>query len=266
MKEGDIIIFKYEGTTLKYTVYRGVHGYFLNSESGDLNRKIFILLKIEDRFAFCGNIIGYKITNTGVDFPVIDNLENLEKIVNALYQRIIDISIPKFKKGEKVKIVPKCGSRSDYPFLYTQEMEKLVNITDTIVNINKVSIGVLKQIIYLEKYQEPFTYCLQNHLFAWASAMLEPVNEDEAEGETKKTISEPHDLSVMQKESVEIYDTTKADSILLPPKLAKTDINTQTVTFGNIKTTTGTISFEEEKDSNIDYKLNFTVNSLDFKK
>ena len=56
----------------------------------------------------------------------------------------------------------------------------------------------------------------------------------------------------------------KADNILRFPELPKADINTQTVTFGNIKTTTGTIPFKEEKNSSIDYKLNFNVKPLKF--
>lgn len=357
MKENDIIVFKYEGTTLSYKVVQNIdHNTYYLSCCGVKNDKIFDLLGISDRFSFCSAIVGYTLTNTSVAFPEVNTSKDLEKIVDALYQRIIDISTPKFKEGEMVKILPKDGSELSYPNGYVIEMTRFANSTDTIANVNKMSVDLLKRCISLEKYQEPFGYCLQDHSFVWTSAMLESANKDEikkeevlppkfnigdkvkikmldlhchygvylssdmlqycgqefvirnhrretklqnekcdgyvyslkniyfwvwssdmlekCENTTKHeldtapwTTSEPRDLSVMQKESVELYDAIKTNSIPLSSISSEADIITQTITLGNIKATisgASTIPLEEEKDSSVDYKLNFTVNSLDF--
>lgn len=321
MKVNDKIVFKYNGTTLNYKVVQNIyHNTYYLSGCDVKNDKIFDLLGISDRFSFCSAMVGYTLTNTCVTFPEVKTLEDLEKIVNALYQRIIDISTPKFEEGAIVKILPKDGFSLDYPFGYTSTMEEFANTTTTICGLEKIlSVDALKDCIDFEKYEEPFHYVLKGNEFTWASSMLESANEDE----TKKEEVLPPKFNIGEKVKIKMLDLhrhygvylssdmlqycgqefvivnhrretklqnekcdgyvyslkniygwvwssdmlEKIDSIvLLPPELPKTDINTQTVTFGNIKTTTGTVSFKEEKDSSIDYKLNFTVDSLDFKK
>lgn len=353
MKLKDRIVFKYNGTPLNYTVEKHI-GYYLYC-SGEPNDKIFHLLSIPDKFSFCENIIGHSIENSikeSLTFPEVNNLEDLEKIVDALYQRIIDLSTPKFKVGDKVKILPKSKGIQDYPCSYVPQMEKFSDTTTIIKHVQKISVTRLKNYISLAKYEEPFYYLLKDIGFNWTSAMLESVSkiedkkedvsprkfnignkvkvktlnkedsygvylntnmlqycgkefvivdfqemlggsnvkcdgyryslngitnwvwtsdmlaksEDDTEDALGITLGEPHDLSVMQKEYVELYDTIKDGSIFSPLESTKADTNTQIDTFKNIKTTTAPISFEEEKDSNVDYKLNFTVASLDFKK
>lgn len=85
MQNHDELVFHYNGKTLNYQVICGgnvcildIHGPFNNSE-------IFNLLGIKDRYAFCKDIVGYRSQG---DFPEMKSLEDLEKVVNALYKRI----------------------------------------------------------------------------------------------------------------------------------------------------------------------------------
>lgn len=344
MKKNNIIVFKYKGTTLNYKVVEVTKEcYFLASSHG-INEQIFTLLKIEDKFAFCENVIGYPIANKDADFPEVKTLEDLEKIVDALYQRIIDISTPKFKEGERVIIKSRTGKSTDYPRAYTDEMTDFIGYIAHIKKVNIMSSIQLRNAINDKYYEEPYDYELLSsdssiEGYYWCSAMFESVSKakdkkeeippkfntgdkvkvktldkdhrygiylnpdmlkysnqefiiadcrskyatirneecdgysyflvgvygwiwssdmlEKSENKTKHeldtapwTASESRDLSVMQKIPAE---TNHIDTILLPPKLAKVDINTQTITFGNIKTIIDT-----------NYKLNFNVKPLKF--
>lgn len=87
MQNHDIITFHYNGKTLKYQVVGADNKYILciREHGVYLNSEIFNLLGIEDKNAFCEDIVGY---HSEGDFPEMKSLEDLEKIVNALYQRI----------------------------------------------------------------------------------------------------------------------------------------------------------------------------------
>jgi len=158
---------------------------------------------------------------------------------------------PKFNIGDKVKI--KILDKNHHYGVYLNP--EMLRYCDQEFEIR----DYIRNTGLRDEKCDGYKYSLKGiGVWVWSSDMLE-----KSEDEAKKTISELRDLSVMQKISAE---TNHIDTILLPPKLAKTDINTQTVTFGNIKTTTGTISFEEEKEKIFEetYKLNFNVKPLKF--
>lgn len=310
MKRNDYVVFKYNGTTLKYQIVEGSTGWFLAIRPMGLNRQIFILLEIENRFTFCEEAIGYSIKDTTVDFPQVKTLEDLEKIVNALYQCILDISTPKFKKGEIVKILSKDGPSSDYPCGYMPKMEEFANTTTIILKVRKMSsVNELGQYMQSEKYEEPFLYDLNGNVFSWSSAMLELVSNDK----DKKEKRNPPKFNIGDKVKVKILDqhhtygvhlncgmlrysgqefeiksynrgialrTEKCDgyvyslkgtndwawsSDMLEDWAWSSDMleKCENTTKHELDTAPWTT---EEKDSSVDYKLNFTVNSLDFKK
>lgn len=303
----DKVIFKYNGITLNYQVRQNTvaNSFYLSCDKKP-NCQIFDLLEIQDRFLFCEEKIGYTIVDKSTSFPEVKTLEDLEQIVDALYQRIIDISTPKFKEGKRVRILPKNGLASHYPYSYIPKMEELANTIAIISQVNTMSISNLEQYMPLETYEEPFYYKLNDNVFSWTSVMLESVSIDKDKEEKVlpkfnigdkvkvKTLDVNHRYDLYLNPNMLAYSNQefeiekcynwgyslkgidywtwssdmleKVDNILLPPELPKADINTQTVIFGNIKAVTDTIPFKEEKDSSVDYKLNFTVSILDFKK
>lgn len=87
MRNHDELVFHYNGKTLNYQVIcscgvciLSIHGPFDNGE-------IFKLLGIKDKYAFCEDIVGYRSKG---DFPEMKSLEDLEKVVDALYKRIAE--------------------------------------------------------------------------------------------------------------------------------------------------------------------------------
>lgn len=85
MQNHDEIVFHYNGKTLNYQVICA-SGVCILSVNGPFNNsEIFNLLGIKDKYAFCENIVGYRSTG---DFPEMKSLEDLEKVVNALYKKI----------------------------------------------------------------------------------------------------------------------------------------------------------------------------------
>lgn len=180
MKVNEKIVFKYNNTTLVYKVWQTGDKYILINITTDayqtLNQAIFILLGIEDRFSFCKEEIGYSVEDKLAGFPELNSLSDLEKVVNALYRRIIEISTPKFKVGDLVMIVKREGNGSDYPCSYMDEMVQYENRIFTISEINKMSTSIMKSFISKLKYEEPFYYTLEGVDWNWSSAMLHKVD------------------------------------------------------------------------------------------
>lgn len=85
MQNHDEVVFRYKEKTLNYQVICA-HNVCILSIHGPLNNsEIFNLLEIKDKNAFCENIVGYRSEG---NFPQMKSLEDLEKVVNALYSRI----------------------------------------------------------------------------------------------------------------------------------------------------------------------------------
>lgn len=181
MEINDKIIFKFYGTTLEYEVASGLSGRFflsiLNKRLGYNNSTIFETLGIDDRYGFCEKVTGKSIKDNMSHFPELNSLEDLEKVVSALYQEIINKSVPKYKEGDIVKILPRQGAECDYPNSYIEDMEKYANGLYTIKRVSRYTVKQLKYYIKCEKYEEPFYYIL-NELgaYIWSSKMFSKVD------------------------------------------------------------------------------------------
>lgn len=240
MEVNDKIVFKYNGIELQYKVMH-IGKYWLSNYIAGANIAIFNLLKIEDRFAFCEKEIGYDIASKTADFPEVDSLQDLEKVVNALYKEIINKSVPKYKVGDIVRIIPREGEKGDYPFVYTDIMNKYANDLFIIKEVEKISIGQLKNYINCKKYEEPFYYMLNGDPTGctWSSKMFSKV----IKADTKITA-----------------DISKVNLNVIP---YDTDTHTAAITCDKItcdKTIDGPSLFPEKEEP--EYKLNFIVKPL----
>lgn len=177
MKIGDKIVFKFNETTLKYEVVTSLdkHFFLCNLDKGSPNSKIFEILEIDDRYGFCEEVIGKYIKKQSNVFPELESLSDLERVVNALYERILEISTPKFKVGDLVMVAKREGESSDYVCNYNDEMVQYENRIFAISKINKMSIPSIKSYISRLRYEEPFYYTLEGNSWNWSSAMLHKV-------------------------------------------------------------------------------------------
>lgn len=80
---------------------------------------------------------------------------------------------PKFKVGDKVKILPRIGSKNDYPACYIDEMLQYVG-----------TIHIIEEIVCRDsndntfKYKcDGYNYILSDLKHIWTSPMLEKVSE-----------------------------------------------------------------------------------------
>lgn len=239
MEVNDKIVFKYNGIELQYKVMH-LDKYWLSNYVVGANTAIFNLLKIEDRFAFCAKEVGYDFARKTSDFPELESLSDLEKVVNALYQRIIKISTPKFQVGDLVMIVKREGNSSDYPCSYMDEMVQYENQIFIISKINKMSTPIMKSFISRLKYEEPFYYTLKEMDWNWSSAMLHKI------GTTKNLITDINAPNI-----TDLIDIGKIN-ICEAPSYIDTHI------------TNGPSLYPEKEEPK--YKLNFNVKSLNFLK
>lgn len=243
MKENDKIVFKYDGIELQYKVTQIDKRYWLSNSKLGNNIAIFNLLKIEDRFAFCEKEIGYPIISKTADFPEVNSLKDLEKIVNALYKRIIEISTPKFNVGDLVMVVKREGEGSDYPCTYMEEMVQYENRIFTISKINKMSFYTIKSFISKLRYEEPFYYSFKGIDWNWSSAMLHKVDPG-------KHIT-AQDIAIL------------ADTGVVNIGEAHSCINANISAITCDKAIDGP-SLYPEKSEEPEYKLNFSVKPLKF--
>lgn len=177
MNQSDTITFKFNGETLKYRVSNSLDKDFflviLNEHS--TNDKIFKILGIDDTYGFCEEVLGRSIKDRSHIFPELDSLSDLEKVVDALYQRIIKISTPKFQIGNLVMVVKREGDEGDYPCSYTDEMLQYENRIFTINEVHEMSIPFMKKHIPRLKYEEPFFYSFVGVDWNWSSGMLRKI-------------------------------------------------------------------------------------------
>lgn len=250
MKVNEKIVFKYNNTTLVYKVWQTGDKYILINITTDayqtLNQAIFILLGIEDRFSFCKEEIGYSVEDKLAGFPELNSLSDLEKVVNALYRRIIEISTPKFKVGDLVMIVKREGNGSDYPCTYMDEMIQYENQIFTISKINKMSTSIIKSFTSRLRYEEPFFYTVEGNDWNWSSAMLRKV---EIIGDVIKDIITPDEVVLADIGKVNI------DGIS-----SYMDVHTPVITCD--KAINGPSIYPEREES--EYKLNFSIKPLKF--
>lgn len=245
MEIHDKIVFKHNGVKLEYKPLNISNKYWLSNFEYGNNTAIFNLLGIEDRFAFCEKEIGYSIECKTADFPEVNSLEDLEKIVNALYKRIIEISTSKFQVGDMVMVVKREGKGSDYPCSYMDEMVQYENRIFTISKINKMSTSIMKSFISKLKYEEPFYYTLEGMDWICSSAMLRKVG-------TIKDLAK----STPSLDKVILSDIGKVNIVGVPFYI---DTNTATGTYEAIN---GPSIYPEKEEP--EYKLTFKFNHLKF--
>lgn len=81
---------------------------------------------------------------------------------------------PKFKVGDKVKILPRIGSKNDYPGCYLDEMLQYIN-----------TIHIIEKIVCRDSNNSTFKYECDGYnyilsdlkTYVWTSPMLEKVSE-----------------------------------------------------------------------------------------
>ena len=79
---------------------------------------------------------------------------------------------PKFKVGDKVKILPRIMHKDDYPGKYLDEMLKYVGTIHTIETVKFRN----DERDYIFAY-DGYNYTLKDISYIWTSPMLEKVNE-----------------------------------------------------------------------------------------
>jgi len=245
MKIGDKIVFKFNETTLKYQVVTTLDKRFFlyNLNVDSANSKIFEILEIDDIYGFYEKVVDKYIKDKLNTFPELESLSDLERVVNALYERILEISTPKFKVGDLVMVAKREEKSSDYTCSYTDEMVQYENRIFAISEINKMSIPIMKSYIPRLRYEEPFYYTLEGNDWKWSSAMLHKVGtiKDSIKGVTSldkvilTDIGEVGVSSYMDAHTTEITCDKAIDGISLYPE-------------------------KEEPE----YKLNFNVKPLKF--
>lgn len=242
MKKNDKIVFKFNGETLEYRVTGGsITGVFLSLCEDYPNDKIFEILGIDDIYGFCERVICKNLQNKSAIFPELDSLEDLKKVVDALYQEIINKSVSKYNEGDIVRVLPKQGVVSDYPFGYTDDMYKYANDLFSIKEVHKLTVGQLKYYINCKKYKEPFFYILNNESleYNWSSEMFSKVTEID----TRITV----DTGEINIKEISNY----------------IDTYTPAVAIACDKAVDGRFLYPE-KSEKPEYKLNFSVKPLKF--
>lgn len=241
MKENDKIVFKYDGIELQYKVTQIDKRCWLSNSKLGNNIAIFNLLKIEDRFAFCEKEIGYPIISKTANFPEVNSLNDLEKIVDALYKRILELSKPKFNVGDIVIVVKREGDGSDYPYYYSNGMVSCENQLFTIEEVCQIPINKIRSEMQRSKYEEPFYYIIEGSSSYWSSAMLRKVG----------IIKDQPDVKILT-------DIGEID-LRIPSYI---DTHSPAICDGVSSSTYSCLEKSEEPE----YKLNFNVKPLKFLK
>lgn len=156
----DHIIFKLPKKQIEYEILV-LNGVFCCAINADVNSKIFDYLNL-DATTFVQNIVGYFCSGT---WPRVKSIDDLKKVIKALDYECVkkfgECNTPKFKVGDKVKILPRKGDPEDYIGTYIDEMLQFVGKTATIRKVNPDSI-----------------YLVENK-WTWDSKALELVGEKE---------------------------------------------------------------------------------------
>ena len=157
----DIIYFKLPKKQIEYQVIIAGNSVFCDNNKIFNNSAIFDYLNL-DATDFAQNIVKYPCTGI---WPEVKSIDDLKKVIKALDDECVkkfgECNTPKFKVGDKVRILPRKGDPEDYIGTYIDEMLQFVGKTAT---IRKVDLGSI--------------YLVENN-WMWDSKALELVDEKE---------------------------------------------------------------------------------------
>ena len=167
--DNDIVIFKLPKKQIKYAVAI-ITSVFCSNLNGDSNSEIFDYLNL-DAETFTQNIVGYFCSGI---WPRVKSLDDLKKVIKALDDECVkkfgECNTPKFKVGDKVRILPRKGDPEDYIGTYIDEMLHFVGKTATIGKIYPNS-----------------SISLVNNRWTWDPKALELIDKkEEPDSSTKK--------------------------------------------------------------------------------
>lgn len=184
-KNEDTVEFKINNKILTYRVTPEWLSY-LDGHNSQIFRELDMNQKEAKKF--CSEIYGYTTDNSDFEdnFPqyhykdyeaatrIIKALQKKCEEVNALSEKEATVLLPKFKIGDKVRILPRKGDSMEYPCGYASEMEGFV---DNIYTIASIVRNENKEDEQKEYYEEPYIYKLKENNWNWCSAALELVSE-----------------------------------------------------------------------------------------
>ena len=181
LKDGSFIIFDLPTSKIYYTIYNSLSSKYWWLVNDDFNGQIFNELEINGK-SLIESIVGYPCSGV---FPEVESLDDLKKVIKALDNECIkkfgmpnneseDKSEPKpkFKIGDKVRILPRQGSSRDYRSSYVDKMLDCVGKTGTIIKCTPTNLMARKH------PDDSYVYTLRNFNWSWTSSMLELVEEE----------------------------------------------------------------------------------------
>lgn len=175
--DGDIVLFKLPERQIEYRVVITSTGAFCYNRTGSINSEIFDYLNL-DATTFTQNIVGYLCSG---EWPAVKSIDDLKKVIKALDDECIKKfekpNIPKFKVGDKVRILPRKDSSGDYRFSYVNEMLDYVGKTATIINYTFLKDSAKKW------PDDGYAYTLKGLGWAWSSSMLKLVEDSDSKEE-----------------------------------------------------------------------------------
>lgn len=158
----DIIYFKLPKKQIEYQVIITGNSVYCDINIIFSNSAIFDYLNL-DATSFVQNIVGYPCEG---GWPEVKSLDDLKKVIKALDDECVkkfgNPNTPKFKVGDKVRILPRKYKPEEYIGVYIDEMLQYVGKISTIRKIESNS-GIL----------------LNNYSCIWDTKALELVDEKE---------------------------------------------------------------------------------------
>ncbi len=213
----DTVIFKIGAEEIKYVVNKS----FLHSYNDILeNDYIFKRLNITNKEKFCKAAYGYVPIDSIFPECKRDDYDALNRVIealqkecdeynkkhSALYKNGYTISEkettvlrPKFKIGDKVRILPRNGNADDYPGMYVDLMQSYAG-TECIIEKIEVANEINKKRKY---YEEPYSYIVNTNSYIWSSASLQLVSESTNLKDTNYTeVKQIKSINTNEKETV----------------------------------------------------------------
>ena len=135
----DIIYFKLPKKQIEYQVIIAGNSVFCDNNKIFNNSAIFDYLNL-DATDFAQNIVKYPCTGI---WPEVKSIDDLKKVIKALDDECVkkfgNPNTPKFKVGDKVRILPRIYKPEEYIDVYIDEMLKYVGKISTISYIKSNS-------------------------------------------------------------------------------------------------------------------------------
>ena len=118
----DIIYFKLPKKQIEYQVIIAGNSVFCDNNKIFNNSAIFDYLNL-DATDFAQNIVKYPCTGI---WPEVKSIDDLKKVIKALDDECVkkfgNPNTPKFKVGDKVRILPRVNNKYDYRGIYIDDM------------------------------------------------------------------------------------------------------------------------------------------------